>query len=115
MDINIKYKEVDKKAEIEKIVNDIKERTNRGFIHNSTSSWVGVIESVYKEDSKQIESVEFNSRYTNEFRTIIRNDGETVKIIYADSCGCNGIRRTYNKSELSQYINLLQQIEKQMT
>lgn len=111
MDINIKYKEVDKKARIENIVRDIQERTEHGFVHNSVLGWVNVIDSLYKEDSKQIESVEI-------WRELIKNtplklvtlmqDRRTLDIVQEYTSMC------LDKSELSQYIDILQQIHNQM-
>jgi hypothetical protein len=111
MDINIKYKEQNKQEMLTSIIDDIKERTEHKFTRNNTAEWVKVIDAIYKEDSKQIESVEIRHPQAN---TIIQTIGRDMRIIYPSGGGQPGQSRTYTKSELSQYINLLQQIHDQL-
>jgi hypothetical protein len=111
MDINIKYKEIDKKAIVRECL-EHRTETLKGMDINNT---VDFIDAIYKEDSKQIKSAEIRketeySKYILE--AYINTDNGVTLRVGSQGKATDGI--DFNKSELSQYINLLQQIEKQM-
>jgi hypothetical protein len=116
MDINIKYKEIDKKERVKQALQQaVEECTPWAESLNLQERQVELIDAIYKEDSKQIKSAEIRketeySKYILE--AYINTDNGVTLRVGSQGKATDGI--DFNKSELSQYINLLQQIEKQM-
>jgi hypothetical protein len=71
MDINIKYKQQDKKEEVYNLVKKYKSKILQAqgeeleslLLAMFDKNFVQLIDAIYKEDSKQIESVEISGHY----------------------------------------------------
>jgi hypothetical protein len=107
MDIQIKYKEVDKKAEVLRLI----EGYRTGFGCNSSAT-LNAIDKLYKEESKEIESVTIVNPFEEKehiFQANIvkgrHNDSVYLSMpaIWKQDKGC-----------LKQYIDILTKIHDQM-
>lgn len=108
MEVKIKYKEIDKKAEVEK---GIREYMNRTY-PISIQKIVGIVDAIYKEDSKQIESVEIPSVF-NECPHIFRADIKQDK--HKDSVYMSmPVVWKVDKGTLSEFIDILTTIKNQI-
>lgn len=108
MDINIKYKEIDIENEVMKQLQSVINNMKEGFCP-SVSAYAKSIDAIYKEDSKKIESVEIKHFVVDEEYQLIDKE-----LRHGFKWGNEGSMEYITKSELSQYINLLQQIHEQM-
>lgn len=113
MEVNIKYKEIDKKAEVlECLIN--RTETIRGMDFKNT---VDFIDAIYKEDSKQISRAEIRigDFITNTISTSTKEKSDVVfGIEYKCGKTCDYFDTVINKEELTQYIDILTTIKNQM-
>jgi hypothetical protein len=110
MDIKIKYKEVDKKAEgsfiLGNMIDDFKRYGSVRFMY-----YMDKIDSLYKEDSKQIESVEISDRYRKLYCNLdIKSKMALIGVSNPDESANIALK----KAELEQYIKTLWLIHNQL-
>jgi hypothetical protein len=112
MELNIKYKEIDKGAKVLEILDAYSNYTRSaqkapGII----KAYSNAIGNVYKEDSKLIDSVEISRTFVKDTPIkLIRLDVDKRALITDQAYQCIAM----NKEELKQYINMLTAIEKQI-
>jgi hypothetical protein len=110
MDIKIKHKEVDKKAEIDKLFKELADPCNKINL-NCQTGLANLVDAIYKEESKQIESVEI-SKYPSLIKMVLKTDGKLLGINIVALGKIMAV--SYTKSELEQYINTLQLVHSKM-
>jgi hypothetical protein len=110
MDIQIKYKEVDKKAEVTKLLIKVKK----------TPYYVGEVEladkidKLYKEESKEIESINI---VNDDIKILIGYLSETkqlIAVVKTDIAIGSQFTEVFDKKALGQYIDILTKIHNQM-
>lgn len=117
MDIQIKYREGDKKAKIAELIG---EAVREGMRHNGKfrDKLVNQIMSVMNEESvynqtkeKEIESVEI-SKYSSVVKMILKSCGNLLGINIQVSDKIHAV--SFEKYEVKEIIEILQQIHDQM-
>jgi len=102
MEVNIRYKEINKKA----IVDEVLEAYRCGYNTPTKELIAETIDRIYKENSKHIESVTVLHRIKSgyEFLKEMKLKDNILTINYED----------FDKAELSQLIDILTTIKNQM-
>ena len=113
MNVDIRYKVIDKKVEVNKIITEAI-NNYKGYAPHCEirhDAYANRVEAIYKEDSKQIESVEIKRK---DIKIIVC--GQLISMTHTSKVGYQtyAISKPFNKSELSQYIDILTTIKNQM-